>query len=124
MVEETYLPGMSRSLVARRHGIGGNHVFTWRRLMRQGATPAHSGIGRSGSPDRGRVLTETIGWTDQRVDRGNARINIRPSRMSTTIIALEPTRSSAPRVRGRDLGSIRRRTDGTSRRAGLPNLGS
>ena len=37
IVEETYLPGNSVSLVARRHGIAGNQLFTWRRLMAQGA---------------------------------------------------------------------------------------
>ena len=37
MVEETYLPGNSVSLVARQHGIAGNQLFTWRRLMAQGA---------------------------------------------------------------------------------------
>jgi transposase len=40
IVEETYLPGMSVSLVARRHGVGGNQIFTWRRLMAQGALTA------------------------------------------------------------------------------------
>nr|WP_153006259.1 IS3 family transposase [Sphingomonas sanguinis] len=40
MVEETYLPGMSVSLVARQHGISGSQVFTWRRLMNQGALTA------------------------------------------------------------------------------------
>ena len=37
IVEETYLPGSTVSLVARRHGIAGNQLFTWRRLMAQGA---------------------------------------------------------------------------------------
>jgi transposase len=31
---------MSVSLVARRHCIGGNRIFTWRRLMAQGALSA------------------------------------------------------------------------------------
>lgn len=35
--EKTYLPGMSVSLVARRHGIGAGQLFTWRRLLAQGA---------------------------------------------------------------------------------------
>ncbi len=50
IVEETYLPGMSVSLVARQHGIAGNQLFTWRRLMAQGALTAASagGGGRSG----------------------------------------------------------------------------
>ena len=37
IVEEMYLPGHSVSLVARRHGIAGNQLFTWRRLMALGA---------------------------------------------------------------------------------------
>ncbi|MDR7155744.1 transposase [Sphingobium xenophagum] len=40
IVEETYLPGNTVSLVARRHGIAGNQLFTWRRLMAQGALTA------------------------------------------------------------------------------------
>src|SRR3954471_4706882 len=40
MVEETYLPGNSVSLVARHHGIAANQLFTWRRLMAQGALTA------------------------------------------------------------------------------------
>src|SRR3954466_7286461 len=40
IVEETYLPGNSVSLVARRHGIASNQLFTWRRLMAQGALTA------------------------------------------------------------------------------------
>ena len=42
IVDETYLPGMSVSLVARRHGIGAGQLFTWRRLMAQGALTAAS----------------------------------------------------------------------------------
>ncbi len=40
IVEETYLPGNTVSLIARRHGIAGNQLFTWRRLMAQGALTA------------------------------------------------------------------------------------
>src|SRR5205085_3066404 len=32
IVQETYAPGMSVSLVARQHGVAPNQVFTWRRL--------------------------------------------------------------------------------------------
>ena len=42
IVEETYLSGMSVSLVARRHGIGAGQLFTWRWLMAQGALTAAS----------------------------------------------------------------------------------
>ena len=40
IVQETYAPGMSVSLVARQHGIAPNQVFTWRRLYAAGALSA------------------------------------------------------------------------------------
>ena len=40
IVQETYAPGMSVSLVARRHGIAPNQLFTWRRLCASGALSA------------------------------------------------------------------------------------
>ena len=49
IVEETYLSGNSVSLVARRHGIAGNLLFTWRRLMAQGALTA-AGAGEAVAP--------------------------------------------------------------------------
>jgi transposase len=36
MVEETFEPGMTVGLVARRHGVAPNQLFTWRRLVAQG----------------------------------------------------------------------------------------
>lgn len=44
LVEETYEPGMSVSLVARKHGISASQLFNWRKLEREGALVAvHSG---------------------------------------------------------------------------------
>src|SRR5204862_7350621 len=44
IVEETFEPGMTVSLVARRHGVAANQLFTWRRLVAQGSlTAAGSG---------------------------------------------------------------------------------
>ena len=45
MVEETFEPGMTVSLVARRHGVAPNQLFTWRRLVTQGSltVSGHSG---------------------------------------------------------------------------------
>ena len=40
MVEETHMPGATVSLVARRHGVAPNQLFTWRRLVGQGALTA------------------------------------------------------------------------------------
>ena len=36
IIQETYLPGMSVSLVARKHDINPCQLFTWRRLMEAG----------------------------------------------------------------------------------------
>lgn len=44
LVKETYEPGMSVSLVARKHGISASQLFNWRKLEREGAlVAAHSG---------------------------------------------------------------------------------
>ncbi|AKJ67992.1 transposase [Pandoraea thiooxydans] len=44
LVKETYEPGMSVSLVARRHGISASQLFNWRKLEREGALVAvHAG---------------------------------------------------------------------------------
>ena len=40
MVEETFAPGMTVSLVARQHGVAPNQLFTWRRLVAQGSLTA------------------------------------------------------------------------------------
>jgi transposase len=40
MVEESLEPGASVSLVARRHGVDPNQLFTWRRLAAHGAFTA------------------------------------------------------------------------------------
>jgi len=40
IVEESSLPGMSVSYVARRHGIAPNQLFRWRKLMSEGGKVA------------------------------------------------------------------------------------
>lgn len=40
MVAETHQPGVTLSLVARRHGVAPNQLFSWRRLAAQGALTA------------------------------------------------------------------------------------
>ena len=42
MVAETYEAGATVSLVARRHGVAPNQLFTWRKLASQGALTATS----------------------------------------------------------------------------------
>lgn len=40
MVEESELPGMSVSYVARKYGVSSSLLFTWRRLAREGRLSA------------------------------------------------------------------------------------
>ena len=40
LVQETYEPDMTVSLVARRHGIAPNQLFLWRKLAAEGALTA------------------------------------------------------------------------------------
>ena len=42
MVQETYEPGVTVSLVARRRGVAPNQLFAWRKLAAQGALTATS----------------------------------------------------------------------------------
>ena len=37
LVQETFLPGMNLSIVARKNGINPSQLFKWRRLMEEGA---------------------------------------------------------------------------------------
>ena len=39
----TFEPGMRVNLVARRHGVAPNQLFTWRRLVAQGGLTAAGG---------------------------------------------------------------------------------
>ena len=55
IVEETFEPGMTVSLVARRHGVAPNQLFTWRRLVAQGALTA------AGSGDESAVVSWSSG---------------------------------------------------------------
>jgi len=40
IVEQTYQPGMSVSLIARKYDISPSQLFTWRRLMEEGSLEA------------------------------------------------------------------------------------
>jgi transposase len=56
IVEESLVPGMSASSVARRHGISPSHLFLWRKAHRDGALsgtwPAFAPVTVE-APDRG-----------------------------------------------------------------------
>ena len=57
IAQETCLPGMSVSLIARKHGINPSQLFSWRRLMEEGASrryPLRRRRGSQGSSQRTR----------------------------------------------------------------------
>ena len=60
MVQETYAPGMTVSLVARQHGIAPNQLFSWRRLYAEGALSAVS-AGEELVPARNWCRRQTTG---------------------------------------------------------------
>ena len=63
MVEETFEPGMTVGLVARRHGVAPNQLFTWRRLVAQGGlTAAGSGEEVVPASDYGRCRTKFVSF--------------------------------------------------------------
>jgi len=72
IVEETYEPGMSVSIVARRHDVNANQVFRWRQQMRtsvngKGAGTAFIPLGIVGPSAR--AMTQTTGIMT--IDVGN-----------------------------------------------------
>ena len=79
MVEETFEPGMTVSLVARRHGVAPNQLFTWRRLVAEGGLTA-AGSGEEVVPasdyralqSQVRELHRLLG-TGDRASQGSAR---------------------------------------------------
>jgi hypothetical protein len=79
MVEETFEPGMTVSLVARRHGVAPNQLFTWRRLAAQGSLTA-AGSGEEVVPASAEPSSRTSSAPGQRWTR---RFSKRPSKHAT-----------------------------------------
>jgi transposase len=72
MVEETFEPGLTVSLVARRHGVAPNQLFTWRRLVAQGSlTAASSGEEVVPASDYRALLATSV------LNRGRRRSKVR-----------------------------------------------
>ncbi|MBA4224892.1 MAG: IS66 family insertion sequence hypothetical protein [Methylobacterium sp.] len=84
LVAESYEPGASVSLVARRHDINANLLFTWRRQMRApasaasplelipveviGSVPAAARPAAGGAEQRGVIEIVLVGGVRVRVD--------------------------------------------------------
>ena len=60
-VEETFEPGMTVGLVARRRGVAPNQGFMWRRLVAQGSLTA-AGSGEEAGRIIGRCRTKFVSF--------------------------------------------------------------
>src|SRR5918996_857739 len=60
IVQETYEPDATVSLVARRHGVAPNQLFRWRKLAAQGALTATSAQEEGGAASEYRALQNQI----------------------------------------------------------------
>ena len=64
-MEETLLPGISVSRVARRHDVNANQLFYWRKLYREGRLGGRAATASrvSAKPAmRGHFKTGHMGW--------------------------------------------------------------
>ena len=60
IVEESSLPGMSVSYVARKHGIAPNQLFRWRKLMSEGGKVAVQADDQVVSASEARALKKRV----------------------------------------------------------------
>lgn len=60
MVEETYAPDVTVSLVARRNGVQPNQLFLWRKLASQGALTATTAEGEVVAASEYRALQNQV----------------------------------------------------------------
>ncbi len=91
IIAETREPGMTVSLVARRHGLAPNQLFTWRRAARQPIVaepmfvPAVVGSPAAPAKQRRRRRHETAAIE---VEIGGVVVRVGPGARSTTVAAV------------------------------------
>ena len=78
IVQETYAPGMSVSLVARQHGVAPNQVFKWRQLYAEGALSAVGAGEEVVAASEYRALQHQV----RELKRDYARVAVRPEAAS------------------------------------------
>ncbi|MGZ8898408.1 MAG: transposase [Halobacteriota archaeon] len=76
IVQETYVPGMSVSLVARQHGIAPNQVFTWRRPQPEAELVAEIKVLIASQPTYGHRCIHAL-LRRQRREQGGAAVNVK-----------------------------------------------
>ncbi|MDL2268338.1 IS3 family transposase [Desulfovibrio sp. OttesenSCG-928-G15] len=76
MVEETYLPGMSVSHVARTHGVAPNLLFRWRKLMVDGGKTAIDADDQVISAAEARALKKQIRELERMLGKKTMEVEI------------------------------------------------
>jgi len=76
MVEEAEQPGMSISAVARKYDVHPNLLFTWRRLMREGALEAVRRDERVGPISEVKVLKARIRELERTLGKKTMEVEI------------------------------------------------
>ena len=76
MVEETYLPGMSVSHVARMNGVAPNLLFRWRKLMTDGGKAAIDADDQVISISKARALKKQIRELERMLGKKTMEVEI------------------------------------------------
>jgi transposase len=76
LVEETMLPGMTVSAVARIHGVSPSLLFNWRRLMTQGGQVAVKADEDVVAVSRARELEQRVRELERLLDRKTLEVEV------------------------------------------------
>jgi len=76
VIEESSLPGMSVSFVARKYGIAPNQVFRWRKLMSNGGKVAIQADNQVVSSAEAKALKKLIRNLERLLDRNTIEVEI------------------------------------------------
>lgn len=99
IIEESYLPGMSVSEVARRHGVAANLLFRWRKLLADGGAAAVGSDEEVVGASEMRKLEARIRELERQLGRKTLEVEILKEALDNTR-AKKPTLLSASLKRG------------------------
>lgn len=78
LVAESIRPGMSVSLVARRHGISASLLFKWKKLMNEGGYSAIESGEEAVSASEVKALSKRVREFERMLGRKTMEAEIRP----------------------------------------------
>jgi transposase len=107
IVQETYAPGMSVWLVARRHGIAPNQLFRWRWLYADGALSAVGASEEVAPASEYRALQSRLRELQRLLGKKTLENRI----LREALDLAPPKKTAVARDRPRPCGTIRREDD-------------